>query len=91
MRTMLGVLSIATWLVLQVSGAFAQSSNPSGAFESFSPGNLGNGGGLQSDFQSVREDMVKKMKDGTYADIMRQARGNMEAHTLLRERQGRRR
>jgi predicted metal-dependent phosphoesterase TrpH len=65
-------------LLLPFSSAFAQEA--SGAFGAASPGALGNAGGTLSDFQSVREDFVKKMRDGSYADVVRQGRENIEAY-----------
>ncbi|MBF9234173.1 hypothetical protein [Microvirga alba] len=89
MRLLIPSVSFATFLLIQVTGASAQTqSTPQGAFESFSPGLLGNGGGLQSDFQSVREDMVKKMRDGSYAKILQQGHDNFDAYVRLREREG---
>jgi hypothetical protein len=72
---------IAALLLLPFTSASAQQT--SGAFGAASPGALGNAGGTLSDFQSVREDFVKKMRDGSYADIVRQGRENMEAYEHL--------
>ncbi|NIX77767.1 hypothetical protein [Microvirga terricola] len=89
MRILVSCFAVATLLALQVTAASAQS-NPAleGAFGAFSPGLLGNGGGLQSDFASVREDIVKKMRDGSYEKIIQQGRDNVEAFARLRAKQG---
>lgn len=80
--------ALAAGLALQVTAAFAQSPPVEGAFGAFSPGLLGNGGGLYSDFASVNEDMVKKMQDGTYQKIVQAGRDNVAAYEKLRKQQG---
>lgn len=82
MRRILVYAGLPAFFLFSVSGAAAQSG--SGAFGSMSPGSLGQGGGQQSDFQKVREEMVQKMKDGTYAEIVRQGRENAQAFQHLR-------
>jgi hypothetical protein len=89
MRILVSSLAVAALLALQATAALAQSTPPvEGAFGAFSPGLLGNGGGLYSDNQSVREDMVKKMRDGSYEKILQQGRDNVEAYARLRAQQG---
>jgi hypothetical protein len=78
-----GSFHIAAFLLLQSPIAHAQGA--SGAFGAASPGALGNAGGTSSDFQSVREQFVKKMRDGSYAEVVRQGRENVEAYQRLRD------
>ena len=81
LRTSLSILAL---LLLLPAFAHAQSAS-GGAFDAASPGALGNAGGTASDFQSVREEFAKKMRDGTYADVIRQGRENMESHQRARD------
>ncbi|WP_112664285.1 hypothetical protein [Microvirga flavescens] len=90
MKRISGALAIAFLLSAQCLPASAQNAS-AGAFGSMSPGAYGNGGGGQSDFQTVRESMVKKMRDGTYADLVRQGQENMDAFVRLKEREAARR
>jgi hypothetical protein len=76
-------LCIMALLLLSLPSAYAQGA--SGAFDAASPGALGNAGGTGSDFQSVREEFVKKMRDGSYVNVVRQGRENVGAYQKLRD------
>jgi hypothetical protein len=76
-------VSLCIAALLPLPSAHAQGA--SGAFDAASPGALGNAGGTGSDFQSLREQFVKKMRDGSYAEVVRQGRENMETFQRPRD------